>query len=369
MKTRLPVPRATYRLQFHRGFTLRHALALLPYLDALGVSHVYASPLLKARPGSTARLRRVRSDPAQSRAGHRRGLGGVGGRVARTGHGAGAGHRAQPHGHWRPRESLVVGRAPARPVEPICQLLRHRLGSARSAPLRGKVLVPVLGDEFERVLARGELQVVCENAEVTVRYFDQRFPVSPDSILVPGRFLHEAMAEFNSNTEALASVPEPAALPVGLLASRRCPTELPPLLHHHAPRRIAGGTAAGLRRHPQPHPRLAPARPAGRLARRSSGRLARPPGLPAPTGVCRPRRLDRRREDSRTGRRPADRLAGRRHHRLRLPQPCRRTVRRPCRRNAADEFLRGVHRRTDGLRRSGPGPKTSGSWAIIWSRK
>ncbi len=47
------IPRATYRLQFHAGFGFRDATALAPYLGRLGVSHVYASPYLKARPGST----------------------------------------------------------------------------------------------------------------------------------------------------------------------------------------------------------------------------------------------------------------------------------------------------------------------------
>jgi (1->4)-alpha-D-glucan 1-alpha-D-glucosylmutase len=46
-------PRATARLQFHAGFTLDDAVAVVPYLASLGVSHLYASPILKARPGST----------------------------------------------------------------------------------------------------------------------------------------------------------------------------------------------------------------------------------------------------------------------------------------------------------------------------
>src|SRR3982751_1614471 len=46
------IPVATYRLQFNKGFTLRDATALVPYLDALGVTDVYASPFLAARPGS-----------------------------------------------------------------------------------------------------------------------------------------------------------------------------------------------------------------------------------------------------------------------------------------------------------------------------
>src|SRR6202453_1553164 len=47
------LPESTYRLQFHAGFTFRDALAIVPYLKALGITHCYASPYLKARPGST----------------------------------------------------------------------------------------------------------------------------------------------------------------------------------------------------------------------------------------------------------------------------------------------------------------------------
>ncbi len=44
---------ATARLQFHKDFTLDDAARLVPYFDRLGISHLYASPLLKARAGST----------------------------------------------------------------------------------------------------------------------------------------------------------------------------------------------------------------------------------------------------------------------------------------------------------------------------
>jgi (1->4)-alpha-D-glucan 1-alpha-D-glucosylmutase len=49
----IQIPRATYRLQFHKGFGFQDAATIAPYLARLGVSHVYASPYLKARPGST----------------------------------------------------------------------------------------------------------------------------------------------------------------------------------------------------------------------------------------------------------------------------------------------------------------------------
>ena len=46
------IPRATLRLQFHKGFTFADAEALVPYFSALGVSHIYASPIMAARAGS-----------------------------------------------------------------------------------------------------------------------------------------------------------------------------------------------------------------------------------------------------------------------------------------------------------------------------
>lgn len=46
------IPLSTYRLQFNGDFTFKQAWEIVPYLSALGISHLYASPYLKARPGS-----------------------------------------------------------------------------------------------------------------------------------------------------------------------------------------------------------------------------------------------------------------------------------------------------------------------------
>ena len=45
-------PRATLRLQFHKDFSFADAERRVPYMAALGISHVYASPITTARPGS-----------------------------------------------------------------------------------------------------------------------------------------------------------------------------------------------------------------------------------------------------------------------------------------------------------------------------
>ena len=49
---RATVPRATYRVQLHAGFRFVDATRLVPYLAALGISHLYTSPPLTARKGS-----------------------------------------------------------------------------------------------------------------------------------------------------------------------------------------------------------------------------------------------------------------------------------------------------------------------------
>src|SRR5947209_10935796 len=46
------LPETTYRVQFHAGFTFRDATRIVPYLPDLGITHCYASPYLRARPGS-----------------------------------------------------------------------------------------------------------------------------------------------------------------------------------------------------------------------------------------------------------------------------------------------------------------------------
>ena len=47
------IPVATYRIQLPGDFTFDHAAKIVPYLKSLGITHLYASPFLKARAGST----------------------------------------------------------------------------------------------------------------------------------------------------------------------------------------------------------------------------------------------------------------------------------------------------------------------------
>ena len=55
------IPRATYRLQFHKDFGFDRATELAPYLARLGISHLYASLLSQGAAGQHPRLRHRRS--------------------------------------------------------------------------------------------------------------------------------------------------------------------------------------------------------------------------------------------------------------------------------------------------------------------
>ena len=125
------VPRATYRLQLRPSFGFGAAGAVVPYLERLGVSHVYTSPILQATPGSEHGYDVV--DP------HRvnEELGGDAGHVELS-RLLGRHHLGQildivPNhmAIYGRREPVVVGRARERSGQPLRALLRRGLGSAR----------------------------------------------------------------------------------------------------------------------------------------------------------------------------------------------------------------------------------------------
>ena len=167
-------PRATYRLQLRNGMDFAGAAAIVPYLARLGVSHLYLSPPFTAAPGSTHGYDVVdpnRFDPA---------LGGEAGflalRRALDAHGLGLILDIVPN-------HMGIGRANAW----WWDVLRHGGDSDYAgffdidfaADPDGKLVLPVLGDGLDEVLARGELRIVAEDGDDLLAYFDERFPLAP----------------------------------------------------------------------------------------------------------------------------------------------------------------------------------------------
>lgn len=177
---RLWIPRATYRLQLNRDFRLSQALDLLPYLDALGVSHCYLSPILKARPGSThgyditdhsslnpeiAGAEDFEQFVAEL---DRRGMGQIMDIVPNHMGIMGADN------HWW---LDVLENGPASPFAGYFDIDWY--SHAEDPP--GRVLLPVLGDHYGAVLENGELRLAFDpqDGAFSVFYYAHRFPVDP----------------------------------------------------------------------------------------------------------------------------------------------------------------------------------------------
>jgi (1->4)-alpha-D-glucan 1-alpha-D-glucosylmutase len=179
-------PRATYRLQFHRGFTFRDALGLVPYLARLGVSHIYASPITEARPGSTHGYDIVDHNRLNPEIGTEDEFHALAGALRERGMGLildivpnhmGIG---ADNAWWI--DVLEWGEA-----SPYAHYFDINWDAARP-DLKGRVLLPVLGDQYGAILEAGEIQLRfdADEGSFSFWYYEHRFPVSP---LLYGRIL------------------------------------------------------------------------------------------------------------------------------------------------------------------------------------
>src|SRR3954453_18492145 len=214
--------RATYRLQFHKGFTFRDGEALVPYLARLGISHVYASPLMEARPGSTHGYDIVNHNRLNPEIGtddefaaliaalQARGMGlildivpnhmGIGG---------------ADNAWWL--DVLEWGEA-----SPYAAFFDINWDPLRE-DLKGRVLLPVLGDQYGAVLERGEIALRFDPGEgnFSAWYYEHRFPISPLSYPDILRRGGAALSQLASAFEELRQLPAQRAYEQGAELKRR----------------------------------------------------------------------------------------------------------------------------------------------------
>ena len=145
-------PTACYRLQFRGAMDFDRAALLVPYLARLGVSHLYASPLFTASPGSTHGYDVTDPHEIDPAIGGREGLDRLSAALKTAWAGAGAGHRAQSHGLLG-GHALAARRAAPRDGQPLFPLFRHRSAAAE------RMRLPWLAAPFERMLAEGAFTV------------------------------------------------------------------------------------------------------------------------------------------------------------------------------------------------------------------
>jgi len=175
------IPVATYRLQFNHNFTFNMATELVPYLRGLGISHCYASPFLKARPGSlhgydiidhnalnpeigdmddfdrfTAALRAESMGLILDMVPNHIGIG-------------------SDNQWWMD----VLENGESSNFAEFFDIDWHPIQEA----LRGKVLLPILEDHYGTVLEKGllVLQFDADHGEFSLGYHEHRFPLDPAS--------------------------------------------------------------------------------------------------------------------------------------------------------------------------------------------
>ncbi|MDQ3963010.1 MAG: malto-oligosyltrehalose synthase [Actinomycetota bacterium] len=173
--------RATYRVQLHADFDFDDVAALADYLAALGISHVYCSPYLQARSGSTHGYDVVDHSKLSQDLGGRDGYERMVGALAREG----LGHIAD----IVPNHMAVTDRA----NRWWWDVLKHGPQSryagyfdidwdAPEARLKQQILLPILEDHYGRVLQSGKISLVREGDEIVVAYGDHRLPTALGSV-------------------------------------------------------------------------------------------------------------------------------------------------------------------------------------------
>jgi (1->4)-alpha-D-glucan 1-alpha-D-glucosylmutase len=194
------IPRATYRLQLHQGFDFEAARAVLPYLHRLGISHLYCSPITRARSGSLHGYDVVDHAHISPELGGRTGFE----RFATDAKALGMGLLLDQV----PNHMGVFGADNAWWMD----VLENGAASEYAAyfdidwrppnpALHRKLLVPVLGDSYGHVLDSGDIRLVCDAATgvLALQYHEHRFPLDPGTY--PG-VLRGAGLQRGDGTEA-----------------------------------------------------------------------------------------------------------------------------------------------------------------------
>jgi len=196
-----PEPFATYRLQMHPGFGFDQATDIVPYLYDLGISHLYTSPYLQAAAGSTHGYDIV--DPTQVN----EELGGTRAHalLCETLSAAGLGHMIDVV----PNHMAVTGRQNSwwwNMLEngPSSRFAAFFDVDWNNGPNRwpNKILLPVLGDHYGRILEDGQLRLSYTDGRFTLHYHDHVFPVAQASV---AKLLSKAGASTGSDDAIIAA--------------------------------------------------------------------------------------------------------------------------------------------------------------------
>ena len=174
------IPISTYRLQFNRRFTFSAATKILPYLDELGISDIYASPYFMARKGTMVGYDVV--DP--TRFNQEIGTEEAFNRFARELQKRKMGQildivpnhmyvGSEDNAWWMD----ILENGPSSPYAPFFDIDWNPV----KRELKNKVLIPVLGEQYGTVLERQELKLIFEKGAFFLHVYDRKLPILPET--------------------------------------------------------------------------------------------------------------------------------------------------------------------------------------------
>jgi (1->4)-alpha-D-glucan 1-alpha-D-glucosylmutase len=228
------VPLSTYRFQFNGGFKFEDARRLVPYLAQLGVSHCYASPILKARAGSPHGYDIIDHQQLNPEIGTEEDLRRLVSELKARGmalivdivpNHMGIGQGDNPW--WQ--DVLQNGRTSA--YADFFDIDWNPL----TPQLQNKVLLPILGNPYGEDLESGNIKLAFEDGKFVVRYFETLLPIDPQTfplIFAPANngngHRNGSPTELDSLLTAMAHLPPNCSTEPGEVLRRQ--RELPNLL-------------------------------------------------------------------------------------------------------------------------------------------
>ena len=178
MITETPAPTATYRLQFHKDFAFRRAAQLVPYLASIGVDYVYASPIFRATPGSQHGYDICDHNQLNPELGSQADFSHFISELER--HGLKLMLDFVPN-HMGIAEAVntwwmdVLENGPSSPFARFFDIDWQPV----KRELETKVLLPILGDQYGRVLESGDLKLSFRDGAFFLDYYGRLLPIAP----------------------------------------------------------------------------------------------------------------------------------------------------------------------------------------------
>ncbi|MEY9103471.1 malto-oligosyltrehalose synthase [Sinorhizobium fredii] len=172
----MPLPNATYRLQFRNGMDFEKAVGLIPHLVGLGISHLYASPIFSAVSGSTHGYDIVDFNEIDPTLGGRDGFARLLGALKANGLG------------------IILDIVPNHMAANLENSWWHSVVEwGQSSEFAGyfdvdwrqPLTLPFLGASFEEELAAGKIRLAFDRARncLAFAYYDALYPLNPASYL------------------------------------------------------------------------------------------------------------------------------------------------------------------------------------------